>query len=81
MPVPKYDALINPLLEALRNLGGSAAIQEQEDEVASLLKLSEKTSQKFKAEIAQSLVIDWRGLGTTSSDMVRSKILHVESGL
>ncbi|GJL62085.1 MAG: hypothetical protein NPIRA04_07390 [Nitrospirales bacterium] len=42
MPVPKYDALINPLLEALRNLGGSAAIQEQEDEVASLLKLSEK---------------------------------------
>jgi len=41
MPVPKYDALINPLLEALRNLGGSAAIQEQEDEVASLLKLSE----------------------------------------
>lgn len=42
MPVPKFDALINPLLEALRNLGGSAAIQEQEDEVASLLKLSEK---------------------------------------
>lgn len=42
MPVPKYDALFNPLLEALRNLGGSAAIQEQEVEVASLLKLSEK---------------------------------------
>jgi restriction system protein len=42
MSVPKYDELFNPLLEALRALGGSASIQEQEDEVASLLKLSEK---------------------------------------
>lgn len=42
MAVPKYDELFNPLLDALRALGGSASIQEQEDEVASLLKLSEK---------------------------------------
>lgn len=42
MTVPKYDELFNPLLEALRNLGGSASIPEQEDEVASILKLSEK---------------------------------------
>lgn len=41
MAVPKYDELFNPLLQAIRNLGGSASIPEQEDEVASLLKLSE----------------------------------------
>lgn len=41
MAVPKYDEMFNPLLQALRNLGGSASITEQEDEVASLLKLSE----------------------------------------
>jgi restriction system protein len=42
VPIPKYDELFNPLLEALRSLGGSASIPEQEDEVASILKLSEK---------------------------------------
>ena len=41
MAVPKYDEMFNPLLQALRNLGGSASIPEQEDEVALLLKLSE----------------------------------------
>ncbi len=41
MSVPKYDELFNPLLEVLRNLGGSASIPEQEDEVASILNLSE----------------------------------------
>jgi len=42
MAIPKYDELYNPLLEALRNLGGSASIQEQEDEVAEVLNLSDK---------------------------------------
>lgn len=41
MAVPKYDELFNPLISALRNLGGSASIQEQEVEVASLLNLNE----------------------------------------
>jgi restriction system protein len=41
MAIPKYDDLFNPLLRALRNLGGSASIPEQEDEVASVLQLSE----------------------------------------
>lgn len=41
MTVPKYDELFNPLLQAIRNLGGSASITEQEDEVATLMKLSE----------------------------------------
>ena len=42
MPVPKYDDLFNPLLQAMHNLGGSASISEQEDEAASILKLTEK---------------------------------------
>jgi restriction system protein len=42
MAVPKYDDLFNPLLKAIHNLGGSASISEQEDEVASILGLTEK---------------------------------------
>jgi len=42
MPVPKYDDLFNPLLQAMRDLGGSASIAEQEDRVAAILKLSDK---------------------------------------
>jgi restriction system protein len=42
VPVPKYDELINPLLQAMDKLGGSASVSEQEDAVASILKLSEK---------------------------------------
>jgi len=42
MPVPKYDDLFKPLLQAMHNLGGSASISEQEDEVASILNLTEK---------------------------------------
>ena len=41
MAVPKYNEMFNVLLQALHNLGGSASITEQEDKVASLLKLSE----------------------------------------
>src|SRR5947208_12782826 len=42
MPVPTYDGLFNPLLRAMRELGGSASVAEQEDKVAALLNLSEK---------------------------------------
>lgn len=41
MPIPKYDDLFNPLLQAVRNLGGSASVAEQEDEVATILKLTD----------------------------------------
>lgn len=41
MAVPKHHELFNPLLKVLWQLGGSASIQEQEDEVASMLKLTE----------------------------------------
>lgn len=42
MPIPTYDSLFNPLLTAIRNLGGSASIPEQERVVAELLKLTDK---------------------------------------
>jgi restriction system protein len=42
MPVPSYDDLFNPLITAIRKLGGSASIPEQERAVAELLSLSEK---------------------------------------
>jgi restriction system protein len=42
MGVPKYDGLFNALLKAMHQLGGSASITEQEDAVASILKLSDK---------------------------------------
>jgi restriction system protein len=41
MPIPKYDDLFNPLLQAVRNLGGSASVAEQEDEIATILKLTD----------------------------------------
>lgn len=42
MSVPNYEHLFNPLLEALRKLGGSATIEELESEVSTILALSEK---------------------------------------
>jgi restriction system protein len=42
MAVPTYDELFNPLLIALKSLGGSASITEQETEVARILKLTDK---------------------------------------
>lgn len=41
MPIPKYDGLFNPLLQAMHSLGGSASISEQEDRVAAILKLTD----------------------------------------
>jgi restriction system protein len=42
MAIPTYDGLFNPLLVAIRQLGGSASISEQERVVAELLALTEK---------------------------------------
>ncbi len=41
MPIPKHSALFNPLIKALRELGGSASIQELENAVGKELQLSE----------------------------------------
>src|SRR6266496_4393635 len=42
MAVPKYDELFNPLLRAIKNLGGSASISELEEEVIKDLHLTDK---------------------------------------
>lgn len=47
MPVPTFDKLFNPLLEAMRQLGGSASISEKEDKVAELLKLSDSEASEI----------------------------------
>lgn len=47
MPVPTYDGLFNPLLRAMRELGGSASVAEQEDKVAQLLNLSEEEASEI----------------------------------
>lgn len=41
MPVPKFDELMNPVLEALHGLGGSSSINEMEEHIAEILNLSE----------------------------------------
>lgn len=41
MPVPQYDELMNPTLQAMHKLGGQASISSLENEVATILKLSE----------------------------------------
>ena len=46
MSLPKYDGLFNPLLEAIKKLGGSASISELDEEVAKSLRLpNEEISQ------------------------------------
>lgn len=42
MAVPTYDNLFNPLLQALKELGGSGSVSEIEEGVARILNLSEK---------------------------------------
>lgn len=40
VPVPRYDALFNPVLDAVAQLGGSASIAELDEEVTKALGLS-----------------------------------------
>lgn len=42
MSIPTYDKLFNPLLVAIKKLGGSASIREQEQTVAEILNLNER---------------------------------------
>jgi restriction system protein len=41
MSIPKYDEMYNQIIAAIKNLGGSASIQELENEVAKQLNLSD----------------------------------------
>jgi restriction system protein len=40
--IPTYDSMINPLLEALRSLGGSGTIEEIDGKVAEIMNLSDE---------------------------------------
>lgn len=42
MPIPTFDQMFNPLLEALRNLGGSGSNAELVDETARIIALSDE---------------------------------------
>jgi restriction system protein len=42
MTIPKYDELFNPVLEAIKKLGGSASISELDEEVTKNLHLTDK---------------------------------------
>lgn len=42
MSLPTYDALFNPLLEAIKKLGGSASVTELNEEVIKSLTLTEE---------------------------------------
>ena len=38
----KYDELFNPTLTALHNLGGSGSVDEMEEQIATILKLTDE---------------------------------------
>jgi len=59
----KYDDLFNPTLTALHNLGGSGSLSEIEEEVSSILGLSDKEVNEIGPEIQLNLLIDWLGPG------------------
>lgn len=42
IPMPTYDGMMNSLLQALKNLGGSATIEEMFDEVAQIMGMSDE---------------------------------------
>ena len=42
MPVPKYHELYNPVLQAIKKLGGSASVAELDEEVTNILHLSDE---------------------------------------
>src|SRR4051812_46275811 len=42
MPIPKFDELFNPVLEAIKKLGGSASLSELNEEVTKSLHLTDK---------------------------------------
>lgn len=76
MAVPKYDKMMNPTLQALDQLGGSASITELEEAVAKIMKLSdEDVSQihrgnrtKFTYRLAWTRTyLKWYGLIENSS--------------
>ena len=62
--IPTSDSMMNPLLEALRNLGGSGTIEEIDGKVAEIMNLSDEQLETLKILIKvveQSLNIALHG--------------------
>jgi restriction system protein len=58
--IPTFDQLFNPLLEVLRQLGGSASNSELEDKVASLVGLTEEQqNREYKQSTHFSYRLGW----------------------
>ncbi len=55
LPIPKFDELFNPLLEAIKKLGGSASITELDEEVTKSLHLTDEEIAKPHNERITSL--------------------------
>jgi restriction system protein len=51
----KYDDLFNPLIKALKKLGGSGAVSEMEEEVAQILSLSDEAINEIHRESTTKL--------------------------
>jgi restriction system protein len=54
--VPTYDALLLPILQGLKNLGGSGTIEEINDEVIRILNLSDEVLNVFHGNTSKSEV-------------------------
>lgn len=59
MPIPTYDKLFNPVIEAIKNLGGSAKNDEILSEISKILKLTdEEASELYNG--GNRTVLDYR---------------------
>lgn len=47
MPIPTYDKLFNPVIEAIKNLGGSAKNDEILSEISKILKLTDEEASEL----------------------------------
>ena len=54
--VPTYDALLIPILQGLKNLGGSGTIEEINDEVIRILNLSDEVLNVLHGNTSKSEV-------------------------
>lgn len=71
-----YDDLFNPLIQAIKALGGSASISEMEEEIAQILNLSEEAKNELHRE--SSTKLNYR-LGWTRNYLKRYGVIENSS--
>lgn len=72
--VPKYDEMMNPLLEALHALGGQATLKEMSAEVATIMSLTEAQVSQPHNERRQQTELEYR-LGWTRTYLKKYGLL------